>query len=68
MHAPGQSLGAKAALSTDWKSKISPLLYLAGIGLAFVAPVASYVLYALVATPWLADRRIERFMKDRPHP
>jgi uncharacterized membrane protein len=68
MHAQGNASVLKQALGTDWKSKISPLLYLTGIGLAFVAPVASYVLYALVAALWLApDRRIERFLKDRPH-
>jgi len=48
------------ALGTDIKGKISPVLYAAGIALAFVVPWLSIVLYALVAVLWLVpDRRIE---------
>jgi uncharacterized membrane protein len=48
------------ALGSDIKGKISPVLYAAGIALAFVAPWTSIVLYALVAVFWLVpDRRIE---------
>jgi uncharacterized membrane protein len=45
----------------DWKGKLSPLIYAAGIVAAFFAPVVSWALYVLVALIWLApDRRIER--------
>jgi uncharacterized membrane protein len=55
-----QSILAKA-LGSDLKGKLSPLLYLAGIGLAFVTPWLSMSLYVLVAIIWLVpDRRIER--------
>lgn len=65
VHAQGKQSVMKQALGSDWKSKISPLLYLAGIVLAFVAPVVSYLLYALVAALWIIpDRRVERFLKE----
>ena len=39
---------------------ISPLFYLAGIALAFIAPLASYAIYAGIAVAWLMpDRRVE---------
>jgi uncharacterized membrane protein len=54
-----ESVLAKA-LGSDIKGKISPVLYAAGIALAFVAPWVSIVLYAAVAVLWLVpDRRIE---------
>jgi uncharacterized membrane protein len=56
---PGSLLAT--ALGTDLKGKISPVLYLAGIGLAFVRPWISCLLYAVVALLWLIpDRRIEK--------
>jgi uncharacterized membrane protein len=55
----GQSVLAKA-LGSDIKGKISPILYLAGIVLAFFVPWLSIAIYALVAVMWLVpDRRIE---------
>jgi uncharacterized membrane protein len=54
------------ALGADVKGRISPFLYLAGIGLAFVSPWLSIALYALVALFWLVpDRRIERAIAER---
>jgi uncharacterized membrane protein len=48
------------ALGSDIKGKISPILYVAGIVLAFVSPWISIAIYALVAVMWLVpDRRIE---------
>jgi len=48
------------ALGNDIKGKISPILYLAGIALAFVNPWFSVSIYILVAVIWLIpDRRIE---------
>jgi hypothetical protein len=52
------------ALGRDFKGKISPLLYLAGIGMAFVNPWISNAIYVLVALIWLVpDRRIENVTK-----
>ncbi|NWG93166.1 MAG: DUF1211 domain-containing protein [Parvularculaceae bacterium] len=49
------------ALGADWKGKLSPFAYLAGIVLAFTEPMISEALYVLVALVWLVpDRRIER--------
>jgi uncharacterized membrane protein len=49
------------ALGRDVKGKLSPLFYIAGIGLAFVDPRISSALYIAVALMWLVpDRRIEK--------
>jgi uncharacterized membrane protein len=49
------------AIGRDWKGKLSPVLYAAGIGLAFVRPWFSCILYFGVALMWfIPDRRIER--------
>jgi uncharacterized membrane protein len=54
-----------AALGKDLKGKISPLLYVAGIALAFVSPLVSIALYVLVAAIWLVpDRRIEKVIGE----
>ena len=56
----GPASPLRAALGRDLKGRLTPLLYLAGIGLAFVAPILSYALYAAVAAIWLIpDPRIE---------
>jgi uncharacterized membrane protein len=59
-----RSLLAKA-LGSDIKGKISPLLYIAGIVLAFVYPWLSITIYVLVAIIWLVpDRRIENTLRE----
>ena len=51
------------AIGSDWKGKLSPLLYAAGVGLAFVNPLISWLLYVVVAVIWLVpDKRIERVL------
>jgi len=51
----------KEAVGNDWKGKASPVSYLTAIVCAFWSPVASQVIYSLVALMWLIpDRRIER--------
>jgi uncharacterized membrane protein len=53
------------AVGRDAKGKLSPLLYLLAIGLAFVDTGLSMAVYALVALFWLVpDRRIERVLGD----
>ena len=55
-----------AALGADWKGKLSPALYLAGIPLSFVHPWIGNAVYVLVALLWLVpDRRIERVLEQR---
>jgi uncharacterized membrane protein len=49
------------ALGRDIKGKLSPLLYVTGIGLAFVNPWLACATYVLIALMWLIpDRRIEK--------
>jgi uncharacterized membrane protein len=55
-----------AAVGKDWKGKISPVLYLAAVPLAFVSPWIAIGLYVFVALLWLVpDRRIERVLTER---
>ena len=52
-----------AAIGKDWKGKLSPVLYLAAIPLAFVSVWISDALFIFVALLWLVpDRRIERVL------
>ena len=51
----------ETAIGTDLKGKLSPLLYIAGIGLAFVDHRIAGGVYVFAALLWLVpDRRIER--------
>ncbi len=52
-----------SAIGSDWKGKLSPVLYASAIPLAFVSPWISNGLFVLVACIWLIpDRRIERLV------
>ena len=54
------------AVGKDWKGKLSPLLYLAAIPLAFVSPWISSGLYVFAAALWLIpDPRIEKEIEKR---
>ena len=62
----GQGSRLRRALGADVKGKISPVLYLAGIGLAFVATWLAMAVYTVVAVIWLVpDRRVERFLAEQ---
>jgi uncharacterized membrane protein len=51
----------KRAVGGDWKGKLSPVLYMIAIPMAFVSRWVSMGLYVLVALIWLVpDRRIEK--------
>jgi len=53
-----------SALGRDWKGKLSPVIYLTAIPLAFVSPWIANGLYAFAALLWLIpDRRIERVLE-----
>jgi uncharacterized membrane protein len=57
----GQDSVLATAMGKDFKGKISLLIYIVGIGIAFVSPWAAFMLYILVSLIWLIpDRRIER--------
>jgi uncharacterized membrane protein len=58
--AEGSGSTLRGAIGSDWKGKISPPLYLAGIALTCWRPWAGQLVYVLVALMWLVpDRRIE---------
>ena len=58
------------AVSTDFKGKASPVLYVGGIVTAWtVSAWAGNVFFIIVALMWLLpDRRIERLISDHPTP
>ncbi len=63
LHAEGEQSRLRAAIGSDLKGKISPLLYCLGIGLAFVDRWISLAVYVAVALIWLVpDRRVERHL------
>lgn len=58
----------KLAIGSDWKGKISPLLYLIAIATAFWSQWITKSLYVLVALLWLIpDRRIEKALSKKAH-
>ncbi len=61
----GENSRLRKAIGKDLKGKISPVIYLAAIVLAFVNQWIAGALYVLVALMWLIpDRRIERNIHD----
>jgi TMEM175 potassium channel family protein len=61
----GRDSFLKQAIGNDWKGKISPVVYMAAIALAFVNPRISLGLYTVVALMWLIpDSRIERRFRE----
>jgi uncharacterized membrane protein len=60
---PGSALGK--AVGTDWKGKLSPVVYVLGILVATWAPMIAQALYVSVALIWLVpDRRIESALQE----
>jgi len=54
------------AIGRDWKGKLSPVLYIAGIVSALWLPTLAQAIYVLVAFLWLVpDRRIEHQLERR---
>jgi len=65
VHKHGPHSVLASALGSDFKGKISIVLYVAGIALAFVIPWVSIGLYVLVAVMWfIPDRRIENMLRE----
>ena len=60
---PGSALAH--TIGRDWKGKVSPMLYGAGIAASFWLPGLAGAIYVAVAPMWLVpDRRIERTVAD----
>ena len=67
VRAQGPTSPLRQAVGRDLKGKISPVVYLVGMMLAFVSPVVSYALYAALAVVWLIpDRRVEAALRQLP--
>ena len=61
IRAQGPHSKLAAAIGSDFKGKISIVIYIVAIAFAFIYESVSHVLYVLVAMMWLIpDRRIER--------
>jgi uncharacterized membrane protein len=61
----GRNSKLRGAIGRDFKGRISPLIYLVAIPLAFVNQWISLALYVLTALMWLIpDRRIESKLND----
>lgn len=64
-HVEGDS-GLRQALGRDLKGKVSPVLYMSGIPLAFVTPWLAVLVFTSVAIMWLVpDQRVERYIAAR---
>jgi uncharacterized membrane protein len=58
--------GLRRAIGSDVKGKVSPVIYLVGIALAFVSVWFAIACYVAVAVIWLVpDRRVERFVAEQ---
>ena len=63
VRAQGENGVLKRALGSDWKGKLSPVLYLVGIVSSFCVPGLAQAMYLIAALIWLVpDRRIERVL------
>ena len=68
VRAQGENGLLKRALGSDWKGKLSPLLYLAGVAAAFCVPGLAQAIYLAAALIWLIpDRRIEHALAHERH-
>ena len=56
----------KKVIGNDWKGKLSPIIYLIAIPLAFWSPWISQAFYVIIALIWLVpDRRIENAIESK---
>ncbi len=63
--AEGQKSLLRKAVGSDWKGKISPVLYLVAIVMTAWLHWIAQAIYILVALLWLIpDRRIERLLRE----
>jgi uncharacterized membrane protein len=65
IHSQGPNSLLRKAVGSDWKGKVSPVLYVVGVLTALATPYVAGAIYALVAVMWLVpDKRIERVLRD----
>ncbi|MDR6944343.1 TMEM175 family protein [Mucilaginibacter pocheonensis] len=63
----GKSSLIADVLGRDWKAKSSVVIYALAVGLSWVSPVISFLLYAVVAAVWfIPDKRIENKLSQQP--
>jgi uncharacterized membrane protein len=63
--AEGPASVLKKAIGSDWKGKLSPLLYACAIVISLRSPSSAQAIYVLVALLWLVpDRRIEHALQQ----
>ena len=61
----GPSSVLRNAIGNDWKGKLSPLLYVAGIFSSLYSSWVAQAIYVFVAILWLIpDRRIEQALRE----
>ena len=55
----------KKAVGSDWKGKLSPVLYVVAIAISLWSPRIAQAIYVFVALLWLVlDRRIEHALRE----
>jgi uncharacterized membrane protein len=60
----GEDSSLKKAIGSDWKGKLSLVLYIFAIFLAFIFSWLAIAIYAIVALSWvIPDKRIERMLQ-----
>jgi uncharacterized membrane protein len=63
MRVPVTGPRLREVVGNDLKGKLSPVIYLVGILLAFVEPWLALIPFVIVALMWLVpDRRVERYL------
>jgi len=66
VRAQGSDSQIAAALGSNLKGKISPIIYAIGIALSFIQPWMAVALYVLVAGMWLVpDRKLESMLNSQ---
>lgn len=66
IRAEGRQSVLKKAVGFDWKGKLSPLMYLAGIAANWWSTSLGLMCYVAVALMWLVpDARVERELEDK---
>lgn len=57
------------AIGGDWKGRLSPVVYIIGLGLALIHPLLGVGAYTVVALIWLVpDRRVEHYVSRLSEP
>ncbi|HAG91803.1 MAG TPA: hypothetical protein DCL41_08020 [Bdellovibrionales bacterium] len=65
IHSQGKNSILKKAIGSDWKGRVSPLIYNAAIAASLWTPMVALLLYALLALIWIVpDQRIEKVYRQ----